>query len=70
MGDSSIPDPIELMELRIEQQCELVDSDLTYPCVECGARYSLENHDWVCMSPMGDGPLVCSACQEQGNDDG
>ena len=64
MSGNNIPDPIELMESRIDQQIALVDSDWTYPCAECGVRYSLDNHPWTCMSPMGDGPLVCSDCME------
>ena len=57
-----IPDPIELMEDRIDAQTGLVDADGTYPCVECGERKPLETTDWVCMSPMGDGPLMCPGC--------
>ncbi len=59
---SSIPDPIELMEMRIEHECDMVDAKGMYPCCKCGTRYSLEHHDWICMLPVGDGPLMCTDC--------
>ena len=58
----NILDPIELMDNRIDREYSKVDKDETYPCAQCGERYSLADHDWICMSPMGDGPLVCENC--------
>jgi hypothetical protein len=57
-------DPIELMELRIDQQESLIDENFTYPCCECGKRYPLDDYSWTCMSPAGDGPLTCMDCME------
>ena len=62
MMSDYIPDPVELMEQRIEHECDKVTGS-TYPCYNCGKRYSLENHPWICMSPLGDGPLLCTDCQ-------
>ena len=64
----NIPDPIELMESRIDAQMGLVDANDTYPCVECGVRKPLETTDWLCLSPIGDGPLVCSDCVNPHNE--
>jgi hypothetical protein len=62
----NIPDPIELMEARIERETDKIDAN-GYPCCKCGKRYSIDDHDWVCMSPMGDGPLMCVSCFEDEN---
>ena len=53
-----IPDPIELMESRIECEIDKVTSDGKYPCANCGDLFDVE--EGICVSPMGDGPLVCS----------
>lgn len=53
-----IPDPIELMESRIESEIDKV-VDGKYPCANgCGVTFPVE--EGICVSPMGDGPLVCS----------
>ena len=57
-----IPDPIELMDGRIESQMDLIDSEDTYPCCICDERKPFSTTDWVCVSPMGDGPLACPEC--------
>lgn len=55
-----IPDPIELMESRIEAEIDKVDADGTYLCTGCDTRFPVD--EMVCMSPMGDGPLACWDC--------
>lgn len=49
-----IPDPIELMEARIDR---LMD-DFDGSCMACHKK----TNDLVCMSPIGDGPAVCAEC--------
>jgi hypothetical protein len=54
---SRLLDPVELLERRINREIGKVDADGTYPCAHCGKRFPIEQ--MVCLSPMGDGPLVC-----------
>jgi hypothetical protein len=51
-----IPDPIELMEARIERLAENYKEGV---CQGCGKKvgYAL-----ICMSPVGDGPALCAEC--------
>ena len=52
-----IPDPIELMESRIERLAdEFVDE---YTCMGCGKKV---DYALYCMSPVGDGPALCAEC--------
>lgn len=53
-----IPDPVELMEGRIEREMDKIDADGTYPCAgDCEKRYPVD--EMICVSVVGDGPLVC-----------
>jgi len=52
-----IPDPIELLDARIERYTdEFIDE---YTCMECRKKV---DYDLYCMSPLGDGPAVCAEC--------
>lgn len=52
-----IPDPIELMENRIDRLAsDYVDE---HTCMICGKRV---DYELICMSPLGDGPAVCAEC--------
>ena len=52
-----IPDPIELMESRIERLMdEYVDE---HTCMNCKKKVDYELY---CMSPTGDGACVCAEC--------
>lgn len=52
-----IPDPLELLESRMERLMDkFVDLNT---CMECGKRYDYEMY---CVSPIGDGPIVCTEC--------
>ena len=53
-----IPDPVELMESRMEREIDKIDADNNYPCMNCGEKFPVDQG--ICMSPLGDGPLVCS----------
>jgi hypothetical protein len=52
-----IPDPLELMQSRIERLEEMYVDEST--CMECR---KVVNYDLYCMSPLGDGPAVCAEC--------
>ena len=52
-----IPDPIELMESRIERLCEKFIDEHT--CMGCKKKVDYELY---CMSLMGDGPALCAEC--------
>lgn len=56
-----IPDPVELMESRMEREMDKVDAAGTYPCVHCGRRYDLNT-----MQPVGAAPDAPAEC---GRDD-
>ena len=52
-----IPDPIELMETRIERLANnFIDE---YTCMECGKKV---DYELICPSPIGDGPALCAEC--------
>ena len=51
-----IPDPLELMEARIDR---LADEYVEGVCMNCGKEF---NYEPYCMSPLGDGPAVCAEC--------
>ena len=53
----SIPDPIELLNSRIENYMDAYIDENT--CMECGKKVDYELY---CMSPLGDGPAVCFEC--------
>lgn len=60
-GRTRIPDPIELMESRIERwQDKYVDE---YTCMTCGKKV---DYELICMNPIGDGPAVCVDCAGEG----
>lgn len=46
-----IPDPIELMESRMERQIDLIDRDGKYPCVVCGRRFLVEDMHPISADP-------------------
>lgn len=56
-----IPDPVELMEARIER---MVDSYEEGVCMGCGKKV---DYELVCPSPAGDGPLLCAECFPSGH---
>ena len=57
MNDTYIPDPIELMESRIERlSAEFIDENT---CMGCKKEV---DYDLYCMSPTGDGPALCAEC--------
>ena len=52
-----IPDPIELMESRIDRLADdYVDE---HTCMGCKKKV---DYQLICMSPMGDGPALCVEC--------
>lgn len=51
-----IPDPIELMDARIERLAQEYAEGI---CMSCGKEV---DYDLYCMSPTGDGPAVCAEC--------
>ena len=61
-----IPDPIELMQGRIDRCCDAVtevDGELMAPCGACDKQVKLD--DLTCMSPTGDDPGICPDCLEE-----
>jgi len=52
-----IPDPVELMSSRIEKLAD--DYIDEYTCMGCKKKVDYELY---CMSPLGDGPMVCFEC--------
>lgn len=54
---NTIPDPVELMESRMERQIDLVDAQGTYPCCRCGRRFDIDTMN--CVSPDPSSPLEC-----------
>lgn len=52
-----IPDPVELMERAMDEQCALVDSDNKYSCVKCGRKFNTEE-----MIPISDHPASALEC--------
>lgn len=59
-----IPDPIELMNSRIDRLSDnFVDE---YTCMACGKKV---NYELICMSPIGDGPAVCFECSGMTEED-
>lgn len=53
-----IPDPIELMNDRIDRWADKFKEGV---CQLCGSKVKYE---LICMSPTGDGPAVCGECAE------
>jgi len=52
-----IPDPVERYEARIERLAEdYVDE---HTCMACKKRV---DYELICMSPIGDGPVLCCEC--------
>ena len=52
-----IPDPIELMESRIDRMIDKYVDENT--CMGCGKKV---DYDLLCPSPIGDGPALCVEC--------
>ena len=52
-----VPDPIELMESRIDALSDLFIDE--YTCMGCQKKVDYELY---CMSPIGDGPALCVEC--------
>lgn len=57
MNEVYIPDPIELMESRIDRLAEEYIDEHT--CMNCEKKVDYELY---CVSPMGDGPCFCAEC--------
>lgn len=55
-----IPDPIELLESRMDALMEHYIDDKT--CMQCK---KVVDYELYCMSPIGDGPLLCAGCAGQ-----
>ena len=55
-----IPDPIELMDARIEKQIDMVDSNMEYPCCFCGVRHPIDEMLPVSADPSA--PAMCYIC--------
>jgi len=54
-----IPDPVELLEGRIEKYMEdFVDE---YTCMGCGKKV---DYELICPSLIGNGPALCAECAE------
>lgn len=63
-----IPDPVELMEARIEREMERVDADGTYPCAYCERRFPVESMQPISAdpgSPLGCARDDCDAYQDE-----
>ncbi len=57
MNEIYIPDPIELLESRIEKHMDnFIDE---YTCMGCGKKV---DYTLICLSPIGDGPALCVEC--------
>ena len=52
-----IPDPLEISSSRIERLCDDFIDEST--CMGCGAKV---DYELICMSPTGDGLVVCEEC--------
>ena len=52
-----IPDPIELLESRIENMQDKFIDERT--CMDCGKK---TDYELLCQSPLGDGPILCYEC--------
>jgi len=52
-----IPDPIELLETKINTFIDKYIDDNT--CMECGKTV---DYELICPSPIGDGPAICIEC--------
>ena len=52
-----IPDPIEILSYQIESQIDLVDEDMTYPCVHCKRRFPIDE-----MHPVSAHPAASLEC--------
>ena len=53
-----IPDPVEMMEARMDREIARVDSDGTYPCVYCGRRFDLDTMQQISADPSS--PAECA----------
>ena len=67
-----IPDPVELMEARMDREMAKVDVANTYPCVHCERRFAIDSMQAVSAAP--DAPLECgrddcAACCERRAED-
>ena len=52
-----IPDPIELLEIKMESLMDEYVDDCT--CMQCKKKV---DYDLICPDPMGYGPLLCVEC--------
>lgn len=52
-----IPDPLELMDLRIERQIDLIDENGKYPCFYCGRKFEVDEMISISVDPSS--PLGC-----------
>ena len=53
----SIPDPIEIMESRMER---MMANYVEGECMQCHKQVGEDNLH--CVSPIGDGPAICHEC--------
>lgn len=59
-----IPDPVEMMESRIESQIDLIDADGNYPCPCCGKKVPVEDLVPFSSNPDATGMCLDCACPE------
>jgi hypothetical protein len=52
-----IPDPVELMESRMDREMAKVDDANTYPCIHCERRFVIDTMQQVSADPGS--PLEC-----------
>jgi hypothetical protein len=57
-----IPDPVELMEARMDREIARVDAAGTYPCVYCGRRFDLETMHPISADPSAPGECGRADC--------
>ena len=60
MKNSVIPDPIEIMNSRIDDMASMVDAEGKYPCPSCGKMFQIEDGFPCDMRP--DTDVVCPEC--------
>lgn len=51
-----IPDPVELMESRMEAMIDMYEDGI---CMGCAKKV---DYQLMCATPLGDGPALCHEC--------
>ena len=59
-----IPDPVEILERRIELQIDLVDKNGTYPCCKCGRRFPVDEMYLTSIDPSSSLECGLDDCNE------